>query len=90
MLCRYRNPHLSEYSTGESHGKPGRNECEAIHAESVSQRVVTAAVSKAKSFHCEFRRCVPRAPSLSDDPRPSRITRKSDRPRASDRTMVGT
>jgi len=42
------------------------------------------------SLHCEVRRCVPRAPSLTADPRPSRITRNSDRPRASDRTMVGT
>jgi hypothetical protein len=31
-----------------------------------------------------------RAPSLTADPRPSRITRKSYRPRVSDRTMVGT
>jgi hypothetical protein len=31
---------------------------------------------------------VPRAPSLSGDPSPSRITRKSDRPRVPNRTMV--
>ncbi len=36
------------------------------------------------------RRCVLRAPSLTPDPRPSRITRKSDGPRVPDRTMVAT
>ncbi len=34
------------------------------------------------------RRCVPRARSLTPDPRPSRITRKSCGPRVPDRTMV--
>src|ERR1019366_5817371 len=34
-------------------------------------------------------RRVLRAPSLSRNPMPPRTTRKSDRPRASDRTMVG-
>jgi len=34
------------------------------------------------------RRCVLRAPSLTADPRPSRITRKSYGPRVSNRTMV--
>jgi hypothetical protein len=34
------------------------------------------------------RRCVPRAPSLTSDPSPPRTTRKSYRPRASNRTMV--
>src|SRR5258708_22568325 len=34
------------------------------------------------------RRCVPRAPSLSRDSRPSRITRKSYGPRVPNRTMV--
>ena len=34
------------------------------------------------------RRCVLRAPSLTADPRPSRITRKSHGPRVPDRTMV--
>jgi hypothetical protein len=33
---------------------------------------------------------MPRVISLTADPRPSRITRKSYRPRASDRTMVAT
>jgi hypothetical protein len=32
---------------------------------------------------------VPWAPSTRDDPRPTRTTRKSDRPRVSNRTMVG-
>src|SRR5215831_16802359 len=36
------------------------------------------------------RRCVPRARSLTPDPRPSRITRKSYRPRVPNRTMVAT
>src|SRR6202035_2254451 len=36
------------------------------------------------------RRCVPRARSLTRDPRPSRITRKSYGPRVPDRTMVAT
>ena len=35
-------------------------------------------------------RRVPRAPSLSRNPMPPRTTRKSDRRKASDRTMVGT
>jgi hypothetical protein len=34
------------------------------------------------------RRCVPRARSLTPDPRPSRMTRKSYGPRVPDRTMV--
>ena len=34
------------------------------------------------------RRCVPRARSLTPDPRPSRTTRKSYGPRVPDRTMV--
>ena len=33
---------------------------------------------------------MPRAPSFTPDPRPPRTTRKSYRPRASNRTMVGT
>ena len=36
------------------------------------------------------RRCVLRAPSLTADSRPSRITRKRHRPRVSKRTMVAT
>jgi hypothetical protein len=40
------------------------------------------------SIHNPVRR-VPQALSLSRNPMPPRTTRKSDRPRASDRTMVG-
>src|SRR6202008_5147429 len=42
------------------------------------------------SLSREVRRCVPRARSLTQDPRPSRITRKSYGPRVPDRTMVAT
>lgn len=48
-----------------------------VHKESISIAVLNAAG-------------VPRAPSLSPDPRPSRTTRKSNRLQVSDRTMVGT
>src|ERR1019366_2259143 len=42
------------------------------------------------SIHNPVRRRVLRAPSLSRNPMPPRITRKSDRRKVSDRTMVGT
>jgi len=42
------------------------------------------------SLRTHVRRCVLRAPSLTGHSRPSRITRKSYRPRVSDRTMVPT
>jgi hypothetical protein len=41
-------------------------------------------------IHSAIRLHVLRAPSLSTNPMPRRTTRKSDRPRASDRTMLGT
>ncbi len=42
------------------------------------------------SIHKPVRRRCASAPSLSRNPMPPRTTRKSDRPRVSDRTMVGT
>jgi hypothetical protein len=42
------------------------------------------------SIHNPVRLPVLQAPSLSRNPMPPRTTRKSDRPRVSDRTMVGT
>ena len=42
------------------------------------------------SLNPEVRRCVPRAHSLTNYPRPPRTTRKSYGPRVPDRTMVST
>ena len=59
-----------------------------------SSRIMTGWFSRRSgsrvSIHNAVRLRVLRAPSLSRNPMPPRITRKSDRRKVSDRTMVGT
>jgi hypothetical protein len=58
-----------------------------------SSRIMTGWFSRRSGSRVSIQnpvRRVPQAPSLSRNPMPPRTTRKSDRPRASDRTMVGT
>jgi hypothetical protein len=57
-----------------------------VHRESIS----IAAMNSAGKLVMECVIETKASTILPDDPRPSRTTRKSDKPRVSDRTMVGT
>ena len=85
------------------HGEHGlRAVKELVRSYSTVTKDLTRVMSRVKAIYHSWaipctgklsrfaRRAVPRSRSLTVDPRPSRTTRKSYRPRVSDRTMVGT